>query len=79
MHVLSAHIIVMVSDGLAFTDIVLLYSFVHESNVHSFFQPAFIAHADAILLHGYWAIYDPSSTSLWYAIHHTILAIAISC
>ena len=37
---------------------------VHESIVLSFFRPACIAYTVAILLHGYWAIYDPSSTSL---------------
>ena len=51
----------------------------HKSIVLSFFQRACIAHTVAILLHGYWAIYDPPSTSLWYAIHHTILVITISC
>ena len=51
----------------------------HESIVLSFFRPACIAHTVAILLHGYWAIYDPLSTSLWYAIHHIILLITMSC
>ena len=54
-------------------------SFVHESIGLLVFRPACIAHTVAILLHGYWAIYDPPSTSLWYVIHHTILVITISC
>jgi len=33
----------------------------------------------AILLHVYCAIYDAPPTPLWYAIHHTILVMAISC
>ena len=33
--------------------------FVHVSIVLSFFCPACIAHTVAILLHDYWAIYDP--------------------
>jgi len=45
----------------------------HESIVFSFFRLACIAHTVAILLHGYWAIQDPPSTSLVYAIHHTRL------
>ena len=53
-------------------------SFVHESIVLSFFRPACIAHAVAILVHDYWAIYDPPSTSLLYAIHLTRLLITIS-
>jgi len=35
------------------------YSFVHESVVRSFFRRACIARTVAILLHGYWAVYDP--------------------
>jgi len=54
-------------------------SFVHESIVLSFFWPACIAHTVAILLHNYWAIYDPPPTSFVYAIHHRIVVIAISC
>ena len=54
-------------------------SFVHESIVLSFFRPACIAHAVAILFHDYWAIYDPPSTSLLFAIHLTLLIITISC
>jgi len=52
---------------------------VHEPIVLSFFRPACIAHTGAILLHGYWAIYDPPPDPLVYAMHHTILAIAKSC
>jgi len=33
----------------------------------------------AIVLHDYCAIYAPVLTPLLYAIHHTILAMAISC
>jgi len=52
---------------------------VHESIVLSFLPPTYIAHTVAILLHDHWAIYDPPSTSLLYAMHHTLLAITISC
>jgi len=53
---------------------------VHESIlIPSFFRPACTAHTVAVLLHDYWAIYDPPSTSLLYATHHTILVITISC
>ena len=38
-----------------------------------------IAHTVAILLHGYWAIDNPPSTSLLYAIHLTRLVMTISC
>jgi len=38
-----------------------------------------IAHTIAILLHAKCAIYDSHPTLLVYAIHHTILAVAISC
>ena len=51
--------------------------FVNESIVLSFLPPTCIAHTVAILLHAYWAIYHPPSTSLMYAIHHTILVITI--
>ena len=46
-----------------------------ESIVPLFLRPACIAHTVAILLHDYWAIYDPPSTSLLDAIHHTLLVI----
>ena len=55
------------------------YSFVNESIVISFSRPAYTAHTVAMLLHGYWAIYDPPSTSPLYAAHHTTLVITISC
>jgi len=45
----------------------------------SFFRPACTAHTVALLLHGYARIYDPPSTFLLYATHHTILVITISC
>ena len=54
-------------------------SFVHKSIVLSFLPPICIAHSVATLLHDYLAIHDPSSTSLLYAIHHTILVITILC
>jgi len=54
-------------------------SFVHETSDLSFIQPACIAHTVAILLHDYWAIYNPPSASHLYAIHLTRLAMAISC
>jgi len=55
------------------------YSFLHESIVLSFSRRACIAHTVATLLHGSWAIYDPPSTSVLYAIHHITLVITISC
>ena len=54
-------------------------AFVHEPIVLSFFPPTCIGHTVAILLHDYWAIYDPPSTPLLYALHRTILVITISC
>ena len=53
----------------------------HESIVLSFRPPTRIAHTHtvAILLHNYWATYDPLSTSFLYVIHHTILVRTISC
>ena len=51
----------------------------HESIVLLFFRSTCIAHTVAILLQDYWAIYEPPSTSLLHAIHHTILVITISC
>ena len=41
--------------------------------------PACIAHMVAILWQYYCAIFDPPPTPRVYAIHHTILCIAISC
>jgi len=51
-------------------DLVFVYfcSFVHESIVLSFSRPACIAHTVAIPLHGFWAIPDPSATSLLYGL-----------
>jgi len=34
---------------------------VHESTILSFPPPACIAHPGAILLHGYWTVYDSRS------------------
>jgi len=53
--------------------------FVHESNLLSFLAPPCIPHTVAILLHNDCAVYDPPSTSIMYAIQHTILVITISC
>ena len=41
--------------------------------------PSCKAYPIAILLHDYCAIYNPPTNPLVYAIHHTILTIAISC
>ena len=41
--------------------------------------PTCIPRTIAILLHVYSAVYDAPPTHLLYAIHHTILAMAISC
>ena len=41
--------------------------------------PALLTISQYLLLHGYCAICDPHPTPLVYAIHHTILAVAISC
>ena len=47
---------------------------------HSGVAPSIcIAHTIATLLHDECAIYDPHPTPLVYAIHHTILAVEISC
>ena len=51
---------------------------VHESIILSLPPPTCIARTIAMLLHVYWAIYDAPPTPLVYAIHHTILAMAIS-
>jgi len=40
------------------------YSCVHKSIVLSFFRPACIARTVALLLHDYWAIYDPPQPPL---------------
>jgi len=52
---------------------------VHESIFLVYPPPTCIAGTIPILLHVHCAIYDAPSTALGYAIHHTILAIAISC
>jgi len=52
---------------------------VHESIILSLPPSTCTARTIAILLHVYCAIYDAPPTPLVYAIHHTILVIAISC
>jgi len=52
---------------------------VHESIILLLLPPACIARTNAILLHVYCAIYDAPPTPLMYAIHHTLLLLAISC
>ena len=52
---------------------------VYESNLLSFPAPTCIAHPGVILVHGYWAVHPPPSDLPFYAIHHTILVITISC
>jgi len=54
-------------------------AFVHESVILLSPSPTCNAHTIAIRLRDYCAIYDPHPTPLVYAIHHTILAVAISC
>ena len=54
-------------------------AFVQESIIPLFLTPTCIAHTIAILLHDVCAVYDPPPTPLCYAIHHTILILAISC
>jgi len=54
-------------------------AFMHESIIRVLPSPTCIAHNSAILLHDHCAIYDPPRPPLAYAIHHTILAMAISC
>ena len=57
-----------------------IFSCVHEAIVLSFYPPTSIPHTVAILLHEYLGnIRPPPSTSLLYAIHHTLLVIPISC
>jgi len=51
----------------------------NETNLVSFLPPICIAHTVAVLLHDFRAVYDPPSTSLVCAIHHTILVITVSC
>jgi len=52
---------------------------VHESNIVMFPPPTCIGQTVALLLHDYWAVYEPPPTSLLYALHHIILVITISC
>jgi len=54
-------------------------AFVHESVIRSLPPPTSIARTIAILLHVNSAIYDAPPNPLLYAIHHTVLAMAISC
>jgi len=54
-------------------------AFVHESIIPFLPPPTCIAHTIALLLHDYCAIYDSPPTPLVYAIHHTILVMAILC
>jgi len=54
-------------------------AFVHESINLLVPHPTCVAHTIALLLHDYCAMYDPPSTPLVYAIHHTVLAMGISC
>jgi len=56
-----------------------LEAFVHDSIILSLPPPTCIARTIAILLHVYCAIYDAPPTPLVYAMHHTILVIAILC
>jgi len=51
----------------------------HESIILMLPPPICIAHTFAIRLHDYYALYDPPPDLLLYAIHHTILVMAISC
>jgi len=54
-------------------------AFVHESVILVSPPPTCNAHTIAVLLHDLCAIYDRPSTPLLNAIHHSILATAISC
>jgi len=54
-------------------------AFVHESIIRVFPPPICMALTIAILLHDYSAVYDAPRTHLLYSIHHTVLAMAISC
>ena len=51
----------------------------HESILLSLPPPTCIALTIAMLLHVHCALYDAPPTPLVYAIHHTILGMAISC
>jgi len=68
------------SHALAFTrDCFSLYSFIVGVSSLYLPPPTCTAYPIAILLHDYCAIYAPPSTLSLYAIHHTILGMAISC
>ena len=54
-------------------------AFVYESIIRVLPPPTCIARTIAMLLHVYCARYDAPPTPLFYAIHHTILVMAISC
>jgi len=54
-------------------------AFMHEPIILVLPCPTCIVHNSAILLHDHCAIYDPPRPPLAYAIHYTILAMAISC
>jgi len=54
-------------------------AFVHESIIRVLPPPTCIARTIAILLQVDRAIYDAPPTPLFYAIHHTILVMTISC
>jgi len=54
-------------------------AFVHKSIIRLLPPSTCIARTIAILLHVYSAVYDAPPTPLLYAIHHTVLAMAISC
>jgi len=51
----------------------------NQPSVHSLPPPTCIAHPGAIRFHNYWTVYDFLLTSRLYAIHRTILIMAISC
>jgi len=54
-------------------------AFAHRSLIVLLPPPTCIAHAIAILLHGYCTIYDPPPTPFLFAVHHTLLLVSISC
>jgi len=72
--------LVRVGAALAFTRYSFhVEAFVHESILFSPPSPSCIGHTVAIQKHDYWAVYEPPSDLLLYAMYHTILAITISC
>ena len=60
-------------------DIRSLQRFCERANHHCIAPPTCTAHTVAIVLHDYCARYAPPSTLPLYALHHTILVIAILC